>query len=69
MTLPCKPLPPRPEFTALVKAAAARFDALTQDQQRAHRAEQRRSWVRGELMLEHPNMTADQASALIDAAE
>ena len=69
MALPFKPLWPRPELDALVKEAAARFDRLTPDQQRAHRAEQRRSWVRGELMLEHPNMTADQANALIDAAQ
>lgn len=33
------------------------------------RREQRRSWVRGELMLEHPKMTREQADALIDKAE
>lgn len=30
---------------------------------------QRRSWVRGELMLEHPEMTRDEVDALIDRAE
>lgn len=68
MSLPWKRMPPRPELDALVKEAIARFDRLTPDEQRAHRAEQRRSWVRGELMFEHPDMTADQANALIDAA-
>lgn len=28
--------------------------------------EQRRSWVRGELMLAHPEMTIEEANALID---
>jgi hypothetical protein len=31
-------------------------------------AEQRRSWVRGELMLGNPEMTADEANAIIEAA-
>jgi predicted NAD-dependent protein-ADP-ribosyltransferase YbiA (DUF1768 family) len=30
-------------------------------------AEQRRSWVRGELMLAHPEMTIEKANALIEA--
>lgn len=34
----------------------------------ALRAAQRRSWVRGELMLEHPKMTREEADALIDKA-
>lgn len=63
------PMKGHAELTALAKEAIDRFDALTPDQQRTHRAEQRRSWVRGELMLEYPDMTADQANALIDAAQ
>lgn len=57
----------RSDLDALVKESAAAFDRLTPDQQRGNRAAQRRSWVRGELMFEHPDMTADQANALIDA--
>lgn len=29
---------------------------------------QRKSWARGELMLEHPKMTPEEAEALINAA-
>lgn len=32
----------------------------------AERREQRRSWVRGEMMLEHPEMTAEQVNAIMD---
>jgi hypothetical protein len=39
------------EFKALLAEATARFDALTPEQQDAHREEQRRSWVRGEMAL------------------
>lgn len=39
------------EFKALVKAANERFVALTPEQQEAHREEQRRSWIRGEMAL------------------
>ena len=60
------PMAAHPELEELARAAIARFNAMTPEEQRAHRAEQRRSWVRGELMLEHPDMPADQANALID---
>lgn len=29
---------------------------------------QRKSWVRGELMLEHPDMTVEEATELVDKA-
>lgn len=50
----------------LVKAAVERFNALPPEQQRAHRAAQRRSWVVGEMMLEHPEMSRAAAEALFD---
>jgi hypothetical protein len=58
-----------PELEALLKKANDWFDSLTPDQQREHRREQRRSWVRGELMLAHPEMTREEANALIDKGE
>lgn len=33
---------------------------------RAERDAQRRSWVRGEMMLEHPEMTAEHVNAILD---
>ena len=61
-----KPLPDRPELNTLLKKACAAFDAMTPGQQREHLEAQRRSWVRGELMLAHPRMTREEADALID---
>jgi hypothetical protein len=61
-------LPPRPEVDDLLRQARARFDATPPEQQREHREAQRRSYVRGEMMLEHPEMTAEEANALIDRA-
>lgn len=56
----------RPELDALVKASIEAFNALLPAEQAAHRREQRRSWVRGEMMLEHPEMTADYVNAIMD---
>lgn len=39
------------ELMALVAKANAWFNALTPEQQEAHREEQRQSWVRGEMAL------------------
>ena len=49
--------------------AIRRFEAMTPEDQRLHREEQRRSWVRGELMLAHPEMTTEQANETIDDAQ
>jgi len=61
--------PERPELDALVRKSVDAFNALSPEQQAAHRREQRRSWVRGELMLSHPEMTFARANELIDQAE
>jgi hypothetical protein len=39
------------ELKTLIAAAESRFNALTLEQQEAHREEQRRSWARGEMAL------------------
>lgn len=44
----------------------AAFEALTPEQQAQHRAEQRRSWVVGELMLSNPDMTRERAEQIVD---
>ena len=58
----------RPELTELLRQAIDAFDKLTPEQQRAHRAAQRKSWVIGELMLANPEMTREEAARLYDNA-
>jgi len=47
-----------------LKAAAQRFKELPIDEQHKMIAAQRRSWVIGETMLSHPEMTREEAEAL-----
>lgn len=56
-----KPLPSNPNFERLLIEAQRAFDAMTPDQQKEMRREQRKSWVIGEVMLEHPSMTREEA--------
>lgn len=66
MALPMKPLPERPELMALLKQAKEAVDAMTPEQKRQMHAVQRKSWVIGEMMLEHPEMTREEAAAIYD---
>jgi hypothetical protein len=66
MALLSKPCLPRPELEALLKKATENFRAMTPEQQAALLREHRKSWVIGEMMLEHPEMTREQAEALYD---
>lgn len=66
MSLPMKPLLGNPDLDALLKKAVAAFEALTPAQQREHRLAQRKSWCVGETMLEHPEMTREEAVALYE---
>jgi hypothetical protein len=63
------PLKDRPELTALIAKAKVKYDAMTPLEKAQMHHDQRRSWVRGEMMLEHENMTIDEANALIDKVE
>ena len=56
--------PTRPELEALLEAAK-KLPPMTAAQIR----EQRRSWVRGEMLLEHPEMTAEQVDRIMDEIE
>ncbi len=56
----------RSELDRLVKEASAKFNALPPGQQDEHRRAQRKSWVVGEMMLDHPDMTRAQAAELYD---
>lgn len=57
MSVPCETDPALLE--ALKRAAGHKMTPAEIDAQR-------RSWVRGEMMLEHPEMTAEQVDAIMD---
>lgn len=61
-----KPIADRLGLTELVRAATERFNALSPAEKRAHREAQKRSWVIGEMMLSHPEMTREQVERLYD---
>lgn len=54
------------DLTDLLRRAVDAFDAMSPEQQKAHRVAQRRSWVIGETMLSHPEMSRADAEALVD---
>jgi hypothetical protein len=56
----------RPHLGKLVEDAVARFEAMSSEQQREMRRAQRKSWVVGEMMLEHPEMARSYAELLYD---
>lgn len=58
-----------PELMELIKWAQEKFDALSPEEQRAHREAQRKSWAIGEMMLEHPDLTREQAEELYKRVE
>jgi hypothetical protein len=55
--------PMSPELQALLERA--KKHVMTPEE----RAAQRRSWVVGELMLEHPEMSREQAEAIYDRVQ
>lgn len=57
---------PNSELDSLIVEAQRRFDALTPDQKKAHREAQRKSWVIGETMLEHTEMSREQAEEIYE---
>lgn len=57
------------ELKALVKAANNRFNALTLEQQEAHRQAQRESWVRGEMDWPKPRFKMVNGVKVYDSYE
>ena len=60
-------IPEHPELDALLRKAVAAYDAMSPEQKREMHRAQRKSWVVGETMLAHPEMTREQAVALYDS--
>ena len=66
MALPMKPIADNVELGRLIERAVAAYKAMTPTEKREMHEAQRRSWVIGELMLEHPEMTRDEAEKIYD---
>ena len=60
--------PTETEIVNLLREAQTRFDALTPAEKAEHRRAQRRSWCRGEMMLDDPTLTEEEANRLLDEA-
>lgn len=52
------------ELADLLRLAKEKVEAMTPEQRRDMMREQRKSWVIGEMMLEHPELTREAAEAL-----
>jgi hypothetical protein len=61
-------MPERPELDALINAAIEKTNAMTQEERDAMRAEQRRSWVRGEMLWEYPELSRQTIHSLVEEA-
>lgn len=57
-----KPCPDRPELMMLLAKAKEAYAVLTPERKREHRAAQQKSWVIGNMMLDHPEITRDEAA-------
>lgn len=68
MTL-SKPCPPLSSLETLIRESVARFAALPPERQKEIRNAQRKSWVIGEMLLEHPEMTREEAERVWDKVE
>ena len=62
-------IPQATELNRLLGRARARVAAMTPGELAKMHEAQRRSYVRGELMMERPEMTAEEADFLIDHAD
>ena len=63
-----KPIPLDPELAALLEQAKAKVNAMSPDEKREMMRAQRRSWVIGEMMLEHPELSREYVERLYDQA-
>ena len=67
MTLPMKPLSESPELTELLRKSKDWWDNASIGEKAAMKRAQRKSWVIGEMMLEHPEMTRERAEEIYDS--
>lgn len=58
--------PSRDDLRLMVDRAKAAFDALPPEARAKMRRDQRKSWFVGEMMMEHPTMTREEAERKYD---
>ena len=63
MRLP--PSEPRPELDRLIALAVEKVKAMTPGELSAMRRAQRLSWLRGEIGIEHPELSDEEIERLI----
>lgn len=63
MSVPC---PERPELAALIERTKQLWGTLSAPEKAELIQAQRRSWVIGEMLLEHPEMTREYAEWILD---
>ena len=56
------------DLTELLKQAQAKYEAMTDKEKAEMLRLQKKSWVIGEMMFEHPDMSRDAAESLWRAA-
>ena len=61
-----RPMTGNPELNAAIERAVAAYNSMTPQQKREMHETQRRSWVIGEMMLEHPDMSREYAEMIYD---
>lgn len=61
-----KPMPDNLSLTALLAKSKAAYEAMSLEQKKEMWKTQRESWVIGEMMLEHPEMTREEAKRIYD---
>lgn len=59
----------RPELDMLLREAAAMVAKMSPEQKREMHRAQRKSWVIGEMMIEHPDMTREQAEKIVNEVD
>ena len=61
-----EPIPMKPELANAIERARVAYNAMTMEQRREMHAAQRKSWVIGNMMLDHPDMSREYAEAIYE---
>jgi hypothetical protein len=54
------------ELMAIIKRAQAAYEALSPIEKARHNYDQRRSYIRGEMGIEHPEMSDEELDRIVD---
>jgi hypothetical protein len=65
-TFRMKPSPPNPGLDRLLVEAQKAYDKMTPAQKREMHDAQRKSWVVGNMLLDHPHMSRDEVEEIYE---